>query len=211
MTALPAISPYPMPGTPPTNRMDWEIDPARCVLLVHDMQRYFLDAFTPGAAPVPELLTNIGALLDRCRSNGVPRIFTAQPGSQDERDRGLLRDLWGEGLRDDPAHSAIVAELAPTPDEVVLTKWRYSAFVRTDLAERLRALGRDQLVICGVYAHIGVLMTACDAFMRDIQAFVVADAVADFSARDHEMALSYAAHRCAGTVTAKEARTALEA
>ncbi len=210
MPALPTISSYPMPA-PSANRMNWSIDPARCALLVHDMQRYFLDAFAPGGELVPELLTNIGTLLDRCRSNGVPRIFTAQPGSQNEQDRGLLRDLWGEGLRDDPAHSAIVEELAPGPGEVVLTKWRYSAFVRTDLEERMRELGRDQLIICGVYAHIGVLMTACDAFMRDIQAFVVADAVADFSARDHEMALSYAAHRCAGTVTAKEALAALEA
>ncbi|WP_040702817.1 isochorismatase family protein [Nocardiopsis ganjiahuensis] len=199
-----------MPGVPSDTRMDWKIDPSRCALLVHDMQRYFLDAFTPGSEPVPELLANTGALLDRCRSNGVPRIFTAQPGSQSEQDRGLLRDLWGDGLRDDPSHSAIVDELAPGPDEVVLTKWRYSAFVRTDLEERLRALGRDQLVVCGVYAHIGVLMTACDAFMRDIQVFVVGDAVADFSAREHEMALSYAARRCAGTVTTKEALAALE-
>lgn len=211
MSALPSIAPYPMPGVPSAERMDWKIDPARCVLLVHDMQRYFLDAFTPGGEPVPELLANIGALLDRCRSNRVPRIFTAQPGSQNEQERGLLRDLWGEGLRDDPVHSAIVEDLAPAPDEVVLTKWRYSAFVRTDLEERLRALGRDQLVVCGVYAHIGVLMTACDAFMRDIEAFVVADAVADFSARDHEMALSYAARRCAVTVTTEETLVAFQA
>lgn len=210
MSALPTISPYAMPGIPSADRMDWSIDPARCVLLIHDMQRYFLDAFVPGREPVPELLANIGALLDRCRSNGVPRIFTAQPGSQNERDRGLLRDLWGEGLRDDPAHSEIVEDLAPGPGEVVLTKWRYSAFARTDLEERLRALDRDQLVVCGVYAHIGVLMTACDAFMRDIRAFVVADAVADFSARDHEMALSYAARRCAATVTVEEVLAAFE-
>lgn len=211
VSALPTIDPYPMPGILPANRMDWEADASRCVLLVHDMQRYFLDAFAPDDEPVSELVANIGALLDRCRANGVPRIFTAQPGAQKQQDRGLLRDLWGEGLRDEPAHSAIVEDLTPAPGEVVLTKWRYSAFARTDLEERMRALGRDQLIVCGVYAHIGVLMTACDAFMRDIQAFVVADAVADFSAQEHEMALSYAARRCAATVTTEELLAVLKA
>ena len=210
MSALPSIDPYPMPEALPDNRMDWRIDPSRCVLLVHDMQRYFLDAFAPQEQPMPDLLANIGALRDRCRAQGVPRIFTAQPGAQTARDRGLLRDLWGEGLRDDPSHSAIVQDLAPTEDEVLLTKWRYSAFARTDLQRRLHDLGRDQLIVCGVYAHIGVLMTACDAFMRDIQAFVIADAVADFSVSDHEMALSYAARRCAATVSTKEVLAALE-
>ncbi|WP_017573652.1 isochorismatase family protein [Nocardiopsis halotolerans] len=208
---LPRIESYPMPGEGalPDDRMSWSVDPDRCVLLIHDMQRYFLDAFPADEEPVPSLLANIGALRRACAALDVPRVYTAQPGSQDPRDRGLLRDLWGEGLRDDPAHTAIVDGLEPADDEVVMTKWRYSAFARTGLEEYLRDTGRDQLVVCGVYAHIGVLVTACDAFMRDVQAFVVADAVADFSPADHAMALSYAARRCAGTSSTKEVLAAL--
>ncbi|WP_270073560.1 isochorismatase family protein [Streptomonospora mangrovi] len=208
---LPTIDPYPMPGEGdlPANRMAWTVDPDRCVLLIHDMQRYFLDAFTPEEEPVPSLLANISALRRRCAELGVPRVYTAQPGSQHPRERGLLRDLWGDGLRDDPAHTAIVEPLAPAADEPVITKWRYSAFARTDLEWRLRDSGRDQLVVCGVYAHIGVLVTACDSFMRDFETFVVGDAVADFSAAEHAMALSYAANRCAGAVGTKEVLAAL--
>jgi isochorismate hydrolase len=59
-------------------------------------------------------------------------------------------------------------------------------------------------LICGVYGHVGVLMTAVDAFSNDIQPFLVADAVADFSAEFHRLALTYAAQRCAMVVTTKE-------
>ena len=57
----------------------------------------------------------------------------------------------------------------------------------------MRGHGRDQLVICGVYAHVGILMTAHEGFSNDIQTFLVADAIADFSADFHRMALEYAA------------------
>ena len=69
--------------------------------------------------------------------------------------------------------------------------------MRSTLREQLLARGRDQLVITGVYAHIGCLATALDAFMLDVQAFLVADALADFTREDHVRALDYAAGRCA--------------
>ncbi|MFH8558421.1 isochorismatase family protein [Streptomyces celluloflavus] len=202
--ALPAIAPYPMP-TPdalPAQRVDWTVDPRRAVLLVHDLQNYFLRAFTEGAAPLTELLENVGRLTAACRAVGIPVVYSAQPAGQTPDQRGLQQDFWGPGLPAEPADAAaIVAPVAPQPGDTLLTKWKYSAFARTDLAEQLAGLGRDQLVVVGVYAHIGVLMTACDAWMRDIQAFVVADAVADFSAADHQQALRWAADKCARLTT----------
>ncbi|NDZ80055.1 isochorismatase family protein [Streptomyces sp. SID10853] len=204
MSGIPSIEPYPMPTSAelPANTARWTADPERAVLLVHDMQRYFLK-------PLPdtlrdELIRNTAALRDRCAALGVPVAYTAQPGGMTDDQRGLLADFWGPGMRTAPADRAVVEPLAPVPGDWVFTKWRYSAFFRSDLLKHMRQAGRDQLIICGVYAHVGVLMSAVDAFTNDIQAFLVADAVADFSADRHRQAVEYAASRCAMTVTAKE-------
>ncbi|MEV0263568.1 isochorismatase family protein [Streptomyces sp. NPDC050617] len=202
--ALPAIAPYPMPTAAdlPANRVQWTVDPDRAVLLVHDLQNYFLDAFTADASPVTELLAGVERLTKESRERGVPVVYSAQPGGQTPAERGLQQDFWGPGLPDDERLKAVAERVAPQDGDTVLTKWKYSAFVRTDLAERMAAQGRDQLIVVGVYAHIGVLMSACDAWMRDIQAFLVADAVADFSEADHHMALRWAAAKCAVVTTA---------
>ncbi|MER7668377.1 isochorismatase family protein [Kitasatospora sp. NPDC096128] len=203
---LPRIPSYPLPAAEelPANRVSWTVDPARAVLLVHDLQNHFLDAFPADAAPVPELLDKVVALTAAARASGVPVVYSAQRGGQSAAERGLQQDFWGPGIPDDPRATAIAAAAAPVPGDAVLTKWKYSAFVRTELERLLREQGRDQLVITGVYAHIGVQATACDAWMRDVQAFVVADAVADFGPDEHRAALEWIAGRC-GLVTTADA------
>ncbi|WP_435252104.1 isochorismatase family protein [Streptomyces tendae] len=201
--ALPAIAPYPLPEPDelPANRVSWTVDPARAVLLVHDLQQHFLGAFPAGEQPLTGMLGNTARLLREYRRIGVPVVHSAQRGGQTAQQRGLQLDFWGLGVPDDPERLAAPEAVAPEDGETVLTKWKYSAFVRTGLADLMRERGRDQIVVAGVYAHIGVLMTAADAWQRDIQAFVVADAVADFSRADHDMALRYAAGRCAVVTT----------
>ena len=62
----------------------------------------------------------------------------------------------------------------------------------------------DQLLITGIYAHIGCLLTAADAFMHDIQAFFVTDGVADFNPAFHGGAVDYVNNTCGVAVTADE-------
>jgi bifunctional isochorismate lyase/aryl carrier protein len=196
--SIPKIATYPMPAAAamPANRVDWKPDPARAMLLIHDMQDYFLDFYDGAAAPIPALLAQVGRLRDACDAAGVPVLYTAQPAEQAGVERGLLNDWWGPGVTAQPHRAGIAAVLAPRAHDTVLVKWRYSAFVRSDLLARMREQGRDQLIVCGVYAHIGCLMTAADAFMNDIQPFLAGDALADFSAGQHAMALDYVSQRC---------------
>ncbi|MFI5529104.1 isochorismatase family protein [Kitasatospora sp. NPDC051853] len=202
---IPTISPYPMPqqGDLPENTVQWTVDPARAVLLIHDMQKYFLKPFQAGESPVTQLVANATLLRDRAAELGIPVAYTAQPGGMTPEQRGLLKDFWGPGMTIDAEHKQVVEPIAPAEGDLVLTKWRYSAFHRTQLLEFLREQGRDQLVICGVYAHIGVLATTLDAYTHDIQPFLVGDAIADFTLEYHQLALKYAAERCAMAVTTK--------
>lgn len=197
---LPAIGSYPMPDRSALPRpcVSWAIDPGRAALLVHDMQNHFVGELPANRSPVVELVENITALRALAAALGMPVVFTAEPAAQSPGLRGLAADVWGPGIGDDGTGdaadaAAIVAPLAPRPGEHLLSNVRHNAFLRSHLGRLLRSEGRDQLIVCGVHAHLGVLLTAADAFMNDIQPFVVADAVADFSAEEHEMALRWAA------------------
>ncbi|WP_433528277.1 isochorismatase family protein [Micromonospora sp. CA-263727] len=211
--SLPAPGDYAPPAESelPTSRARWTLASGRAALLVHDMQEYFARVYRPGSVALESAVSATASLLRVARQHGVPVVYTAQPGDQDPAGRGLQADLWGPGLRAVPADTQILPQLAPQPGDRVLTKHRYSAFARTDLAQWLRERGRDQLVVTGIYAQFGVLATALDAFCRDIAPFVVADAVAAFDRSGHLRALRQAADSCAVVTTAAAVRSALAA
>ncbi|AWO77370.1 isochorismatase [Serratia marcescens] len=201
--AIPKLNDYALPTADelPQNKVTWQVEPQRAALLIHDMQQYFLNFWGEDSALIKQVVENIANLRRYCKQQGIPVFYTAQPNQQSDEDRALLNDMWGPGLNKHPEQQAVTAALAPDEDDTVLVKWRYSAFHRSPLQEILQESGRDQLIICGVYAHIGCLTTAIDAFMRNIQPFMVADGLADFSRDEHLMALRYTAGRCGRVVT----------
>jgi len=200
--AIPKLASYALPlaAELPDNKVQWQLDSSRAALLIHDMQKYFLNFWGEDSPLIRQVVANIASLRRYCKQQGIPVFYTAQPNNQSDADRALLNDMWGPGLNKHPDQQAVIAELAPEPDDQVLVKWRYSAFHRSPLQAILEETGRDQLIICGVYAHIGCLTTAIDGFMRNIQPFMVADGLADFSREEHLMALRYTAGRCGRVV-----------
>ncbi|MBH0311375.1 isochorismatase family protein [Alcaligenes faecalis] len=207
-----ALPSYELPQTPVANRVTWRPQANRAALLIHDMQTYFLQKYDMSQAPIPMLIERIAALRDVCHKLGIPVFYTAQPTEQPEKDRALLNDFWGPGLTATEFHTqqAVVPELTPAEQDIMLTKWRYSAFQRSDLREQLRNLGRDQLIITGVYAHIGCMTTALEAFMQDVQPFLAIDGVADFSLEEHHMAIHHVSQRCGVSLTCAEIQDSLQ-
>lgn len=98
---------------------------------------------------------------------GVGQHVTAPDGSPS---RVLIRDTW---------NSAIVDELAPHEGDVVLYKTRFSGFYKTELDERLRALGVRHLIVTGCTTSICVESTVRDAMFRDYRCLLLSDCMSE--------------------------------
>ncbi|WP_333619359.1 isochorismatase family protein [Dietzia sp.] len=208
--AIPAIDPYTIPQVAEPRRVDWSIEPSSCAVLVHDMQNYFVRAYDSDAEPIATALRSMAEIVAAAREAGVQIIFSAQPGDQHPLRRGLLSEFWGPGMSEG-VDTEVVEGLEPQEGDIVLTKWRYSAFARTDLLQLMRQAELDQLVITGIYGHMGCQATAVEAFMNDIKPFLVGDAIADFSREEHAATIDFVNKRAGVVATAKEVTEAFGA
>lgn len=197
-----------------SNLPEWSIDVSHAALLVHDMQNYFLNVFEYDNEPLNVLRSNCLTLVELARSADVPVFYTAQPGDMTNAQRGLLSSFWGYGMGARPEHRDIWRPIAPQRKFEVVEKWRYSAFFRNNFAHRLEYIRARQLIIIGVYGHVGILGTAMDSYSRDYETFVVSDAIADFSREEHVRTLVQIGSTCAAVcetdVVAGAFRGALE-
>lgn len=152
-----------------------------------------------------EVIPSIKRLLEAARGAGIPTFHTRYSLNPDYSDAGLLVELFPGlpetgGMVRSSWDAAICDELAPLDNEVVIDKTRYTAFYGTDLEERLRELGIDTLIVCGVTTECCVESTIRDAFFRDLRILIPSDAVAASSRQRHEDALRVIEYAF-GTVT----------
>lgn len=78
----------------------------------------------------------------------------------------------------------------PAPGELIVTKERYSGFVRTELESLLAERHVRWVAVCGLTTECCVASTAWDAIQRDLRVVVVGDAAAAYDEDLHTGALA---------------------
>jgi isochorismate hydrolase len=147
------------------------VDPKRAALLAIDLQNYFKRIAQP-------VLGNILKVIRSCRKTNVPVIFTQHGHTDPPSDGGALEKWWGELIIAGSESWKLLPEIAVEEKDTILPKKRYSAFFETDLDNRLRSRGIQDVIITGVMTNLCCETTARDAFMRDYRVFILIDGTA---------------------------------
>jgi biuret amidohydrolase len=183
--------------------------PARCALLIIDMQRDFLEPGGFGALlgnDVGLLRRSIGptvALLAAAREASLLVIHTREGHRPDLSDlppakkaRGRLKAGIGDQgpmgrvlVRGEPGHD-IIPELYPVPGEPIIDKPGKGAFHATDLDAILRNRAITQLLVCGVTTEVCVSTTVREANDRGYECLVVEDCSGSYFPEFHDSALA---------------------
>ena len=138
------------------------VKPRRAVLVV-DMLNDHLHVGGPLEVPrARDIVPALAARLEVARREHLPIVYVND--QHDPEDSDL--DTWGAHALRGTEGAAVWHELAPAPDDAVVTKPTYSGFARSRLGEVLDELGVDTLELTGCVTEIGLLVTATDAFQR---------------------------------------------
>ena len=174
------------------------LDRDRTALVVYDACRR---ALTPADAarrtamrPVLEAWVR---LIGAARAAGLPIVYTTPVSRQDGADVVLLpTDLSAESGAPsltncvEGSHDAeFPEEIAPRREDYVFLKRRPSAFHGTGVAELLRMLRRDSIVIGGGATNRGVETSVREAFSHDLRVVVVRECCWSGDAQAHAYSL----------------------
>lgn len=196
----------PAPPTLASRKPDPLALPDDAILLTIDVQLGF-DQFAQRNNPQAE--ANIAALHAAWRGAGRP-LWHVRHDSE-EADSVFRPGLPGNAFK---------PETAPMPGEPVIAKSVHSAFIGTDLEERLQAAGSGSLVLAGIQTNYCVATTARMAGNLGYRTFVVGDACATFpqtllsgptvdAQMAHDLALAELHGEFATVVTTKDVLAAL--
>ncbi len=170
----------------------------KTVLLVIDLQRYYLERGEQEKLKrVGELITKTNELIDLFHETSQPVVLVQNVHKADGSTwNQMMKPHWtGELLEGTVIERTWEAELHPdlhTNDgDVVQTKTRASAFLRTELEEILRERQVDTVVITGYAINRCVGLTAIEAWERDFKVILAGEAILGTTVADGDLMLDY--------------------
>jgi nicotinamidase-related amidase len=142
-----------------------KLDRHRAVLAVIDVQ----EAFRPAVLDFDRVARNVGVLVRAARLLEVPVLVTEQ---------------YPKGL------GATVPEVAEHLEDVApMEKVCFSALEADGFSSALNAGERDQVLLCGIEAHVCVNQTAEDLLADGREVHVACDAVTSRTAENRDLGL----------------------
>ena len=197
------------------------LDASRCVMLIQDLQNdvmieggAFADSGAPEHAKEQNVVENVAALADTCRSKGIPVIhvhYIVEPGApglklnaplfQGVKDtNALVRDSWGAA----PAEG-----LEPKDGDFIVQKMRMSAWQGTRLENLLTGLGRDTIIITGAWTNMSIEHTSRTGADKGFFMVVPEDGCSTMNAEWHNASINYALQNVSTVTTCAAVTEAL--
>jgi nicotinamidase-related amidase len=179
--------------------LDEKINPAWTALVIVDVQNDF--AKPDGACGLSgNDLTRVQPMLERLKDlvevARRKQVLIVHIGMSNDRpyvapnlaEMHVRRGLGAGPCRGNSYGSQFTDEVRPidAPNEIVLTKHRFSGFWGTPIDLMLRSNGIKTLVMAGIVTEVCVDSTARDGFFRDYDVVVASDCTASYSAARHD-------------------------
>ena len=176
-----------------------DLDPRRTALIAIDMQNAYLSESTAHAycQHAVDIIPNINRIAQALRTAGgkvfwISHVHDASWVTLYAKMRPENVTRRAEALRVGSAGYALHPSLDVQPDDAMVPKWRFSAFIAesSDLAVRLRAAGCDTVLITGTLTNVCCESSARDAMMMNFHSIMVSDANAAITDEEHNASLT---------------------
>jgi gluconolactonase len=198
------------------------LDASRCVMLIQDLQNdviidggAFADSGSPDHAREQNVVANVAALADACRSKGIPVIhvwYIVEEGApglklnaplfQGVKDTdALVRGTWGAA----PAEG-----LEPKDGDFVVEKMRMSAWQGTRLENLLTGLGRDTVIVTGAWTNMSIEHTSRTGADKGFYMVVPEDGCSTMNAEWHNASINFALQNVSTVTSCADVKAALD-
>ena len=155
-------------------------------LVVVDMCRGFIDPSSPLGFKCDELIQANIILVNKFREMNLPVIFTTTI-YRDISEASVFRSKIPalNILKPGSEETLFLAELSPDSEDILIEKKFASSFFGTNLADDLRRMNVDSVIISGVTTSGCVRATALDSLQNNFLTTVAEDCVGDRDLNAH--------------------------
>jgi nicotinamidase-related amidase len=164
-------------------------------LIVIDLQKGVVGM--PTVHPMSEIVDRSAQLARAFREHGLPVVLVNAIGAAPGRTEAARPKLSFP-----PDWTELVPELEQHPDDYLVAKQRWGAFLGTSLDDYLRQRGVTQVVLTGVATGSGVESTARSAYDLGYHVTLIVDAMTDRDADTHQHCVEKVFPRLGETATA---------